>query len=175
MLCQVFLETLLMCFWGDLQHHIYCLVSVCLFANAYAACFLCFQVYLSFNNVSALKMLAARKNWRLTSEKDKVSAVLSWDGSFFLCVYVLVLFFIFPHERAGCFTWFSVPRFVFTRWSRSPRWVSGWNRRWMFLLTEPLVCWLSWATGRAGTHIISNAHTHTYYGKPCKHIFFKTY
>lgn len=30
------------------------------------------QVYLSFNNVSALKMLAARKNWRLTSEKDKV-------------------------------------------------------------------------------------------------------
>ncbi|XP_010766412.1 acyl-coenzyme A thioesterase 11-like [Notothenia coriiceps] len=30
------------------------------------------QVYLSYNNVSALKMLAARKNWRLSSEKDKV-------------------------------------------------------------------------------------------------------
>ncbi|KAK2843979.1 hypothetical protein Q5P01_010638 [Channa striata] len=30
------------------------------------------QVYLSFNNVSALKMLAARNRWRLSSEKDKV-------------------------------------------------------------------------------------------------------
>ncbi|XP_049889104.1 acyl-coenzyme A thioesterase 11-like isoform X1 [Epinephelus moara] len=30
------------------------------------------QVYLSYNNVSALKMLAARQNWRLSSEKDKV-------------------------------------------------------------------------------------------------------
>lgn len=30
------------------------------------------QVYLSYNNVSALKMLAAKNNWRLTSEKDKV-------------------------------------------------------------------------------------------------------
>ncbi|KAM8838613.1 acyl-coenzyme A thioesterase 11 [Synchiropus picturatus] len=30
------------------------------------------QVYLSYNNVSALKMLAARNNWRLNSEKDKV-------------------------------------------------------------------------------------------------------
>uniref|UniRef100_A0A8C9XQ37 Acyl-CoA thioesterase 11 n=1 Tax=Sander lucioperca TaxID=283035 RepID=A0A8C9XQ37_SANLU len=41
---------------------------MCLFANAYV----CFQVYLSYNNVSALKMLAARNNWRLSSEKDKV-------------------------------------------------------------------------------------------------------
>ncbi|KAG7236650.1 hypothetical protein INR49_000627, partial [Caranx melampygus] len=30
------------------------------------------QVYLSYNNVSALKILAARNNWRLSSEKDKV-------------------------------------------------------------------------------------------------------
>ncbi|XP_028284103.1 acyl-coenzyme A thioesterase 11-like isoform X2 [Parambassis ranga] len=30
------------------------------------------QVYLSYNNVSALKMLAARNNWRLSSEKDEV-------------------------------------------------------------------------------------------------------
>ncbi|TNN25403.1 Acyl-coenzyme A thioesterase 11 [Liparis tanakae] len=30
------------------------------------------QVYLSYNNVSALKVLAARKNWRLSSEKDQV-------------------------------------------------------------------------------------------------------
>ncbi|XP_034559117.1 acyl-coenzyme A thioesterase 11-like [Notolabrus celidotus] len=30
------------------------------------------QVYISYNNVSALKMLAARKKWRLSSEKDKV-------------------------------------------------------------------------------------------------------
>ncbi|GLD69902.1 acyl-coenzyme A thioesterase 11-like isoform X3, partial [Lates japonicus] len=30
------------------------------------------QVYLSYNNVSALKMLAAQNNWRLNSEKDKV-------------------------------------------------------------------------------------------------------
>uniref|UniRef100_A0A3Q3XH92 HotDog ACOT-type domain-containing protein n=1 Tax=Mola mola TaxID=94237 RepID=A0A3Q3XH92_MOLML len=29
------------------------------------------QVYLSYNNVSALKMLAARHKWRLSSEKDK--------------------------------------------------------------------------------------------------------
>ncbi|XP_042071621.1 acyl-coenzyme A thioesterase 11 [Haplochromis burtoni] len=33
---------------------------------------LCFQVYLSFNNVSALKMLAARSSWRLSCEKDQV-------------------------------------------------------------------------------------------------------
>uniref|UniRef100_A0A8C9TXY1 Acyl-coenzyme A thioesterase 11 n=1 Tax=Scleropages formosus TaxID=113540 RepID=A0A8C9TXY1_SCLFO len=31
------------------------------------------QVYLSYNNVSALKMLAARTNWVLTSEKNKVN------------------------------------------------------------------------------------------------------
>uniref|UniRef100_A0A8C2A444 Acyl-coenzyme A thioesterase 11-like n=2 Tax=Cyprinus carpio TaxID=7962 RepID=A0A8C2A444_CYPCA len=31
------------------------------------------QMYLSYNNVSALKMLAARSNWVLTSEKNKVS------------------------------------------------------------------------------------------------------
>jgi len=31
-----------------------------------------FQMYLSYNNVSALKMLAARTNWVLTSEKNKV-------------------------------------------------------------------------------------------------------
>uniref|UniRef100_A0AAR2JHE2 Acyl-CoA thioesterase 11b n=1 Tax=Pygocentrus nattereri TaxID=42514 RepID=A0AAR2JHE2_PYGNA len=31
------------------------------------------QMYLSYNNVSALKMLAARNNWVLTSEKNKVS------------------------------------------------------------------------------------------------------
>lgn len=30
------------------------------------------QVYLSYNNVSALKVLATKNNWRLTSEKDKV-------------------------------------------------------------------------------------------------------
>lgn len=30
------------------------------------------QVYLSYNNVSALKTLAARKKWRLSSEEDKV-------------------------------------------------------------------------------------------------------
>lgn len=30
------------------------------------------QVYLSYNNVSALKMLAAKKTWRLSSEKDEV-------------------------------------------------------------------------------------------------------
>uniref|UniRef100_A0A8C7XLZ9 Acyl-CoA thioesterase 11a n=1 Tax=Oryzias sinensis TaxID=183150 RepID=A0A8C7XLZ9_9TELE len=30
------------------------------------------QVYLSYNNVSALKMLAAKKSWRLSTEKDQV-------------------------------------------------------------------------------------------------------
>uniref|UniRef100_A0A3P9C9X9 Acyl-CoA thioesterase 11 n=1 Tax=Maylandia zebra TaxID=106582 RepID=A0A3P9C9X9_9CICH len=33
---------------------------------------LCFQVYLSFNNVSALKMLAARSSWCLSCEKDQL-------------------------------------------------------------------------------------------------------
>lgn len=37
----------------------------------------CVQVYLSYNNVSALKILAARNNWRLSSEKDKVSICCS--------------------------------------------------------------------------------------------------
>lgn len=35
-----------------------------------------FQVYLSFNNVSALKMLAAKNNWELSSKKSHVSATL---------------------------------------------------------------------------------------------------
>ncbi len=48
---------------------------------------MCFQVYLSYNNVSALKMLAARNNWRLSSEKDKVPAVLSLKASFFCFAY----------------------------------------------------------------------------------------
>lgn len=51
----------------------------------------CFQVYLSYNNVSALKMLAARNNWRLSSEKNKVSAVL-----------FLVFFFSVPHKDVSC-------------------------------------------------------------------------
>lgn len=63
---------------------------MCLFANAYV----CFQVYLSYNNVSALKMLAARNNWRLSSEKDKVSA-----GSFFVLRMIVVVFFSFPHKE----------------------------------------------------------------------------
>lgn len=32
-----------------------------------------FQMYLSYNNVSALKLMDARNNWVLTSEKKKVS------------------------------------------------------------------------------------------------------
>lgn len=39
--------------------------------HKYMLC-LSLQVYLSYNNVSALKVLATKKNWRLTSEKDKV-------------------------------------------------------------------------------------------------------
>ena len=38
----------------------------------------CFQVYLSYNNVSALRTMAARNNWCLSSEKDKVPAELSF-------------------------------------------------------------------------------------------------
>lgn len=34
-----------------------------------------FQMYLSYNNVSALKLMDARNNWVLTSEKNKVSVV----------------------------------------------------------------------------------------------------
>ena len=33
------------------------------------------QMYLSYNNVSALKLMAAKNNWVLTSEKNKVSDV----------------------------------------------------------------------------------------------------
>uniref|UniRef100_A0A7N8Y3T8 Acyl-CoA thioesterase 11b n=1 Tax=Mastacembelus armatus TaxID=205130 RepID=A0A7N8Y3T8_9TELE len=33
---------------------------------------LCFQMYLSYNNVSALKLMDTRNNWVLTSEKNKV-------------------------------------------------------------------------------------------------------
>lgn len=151
--------------WCHLLHvHTYILISIrCIL---YILCFR-FKVYLSYNNVSALKTLAARKNWRLTSEKDKVSAVLFLKQS------------CFPHFTGECFSSLcSVlnvlcaslsPRFNFTPLSRSPCWVSGWNRRWMFLLTELSICWLSSATGPAGTHTISNAflialtllHTHT--------------
>lgn len=68
----------------------------------------CFQVYLSYNNVSALKTLAARKNWRLTTEKDKVSAVLflkqsyfpDFTGECFSSLFVL---------SAECFVCFFVP------------------------------------------------------------------
>lgn len=44
-----------------------------------------FQVYLSYNNVSALKTLASQNKWRLTSEKDKVSVknILFWFTGFF--------------------------------------------------------------------------------------------
>lgn len=48
----------------------------------------CSQVYLSYNNVSALKMLAARNSWRLSSEKDQVSAALYRE-----------VFFMFPVPR----------------------------------------------------------------------------
>lgn len=41
--------------------------------------FFLLQVYLSYNNVSALKTLASQKKWRLSSEKDEV-----WDLSLFL-------------------------------------------------------------------------------------------
>lgn len=34
-------------------------------------------MYLSYNNVSALKLMDARNNWVLTSEKNKVSLVRS--------------------------------------------------------------------------------------------------
>lgn len=33
-------------------------------------------MYLSYNNVSALKLMAAKNNWVLTSEKNKVSKVI---------------------------------------------------------------------------------------------------
>lgn len=42
----------------------------------------CNQVYLSYNNVSALKMLAAKRNWVLDSEKNKVKLSTLEDGQF---------------------------------------------------------------------------------------------
>ncbi len=113
----------------------------------------CVQVYLSYNNVSALKMLAARKNWRLSSEKDKVPAVLFFEREFFFVAVCMSVFM-------GFLLRFSDSRFFFTPWSKSPSWVLKWRQRLMFLLTEPFVCWLSWATDRAGTRIISKC-THT--------------
>lgn len=100
----------------------------------------CLQVYLSYNNVFALKMLAARNRWRLSSEKDQVRP----SSFFFFCSRSWTL----------CL---SVRRFVSTPWSRSPCWVSGWKQRCTFLQTELLGCWLSWATGQAGTLTISKA------------------
>lgn len=129
----------------------------------------CFKVYLSYNNVSALKTLAARKNWRLTSEKDKVSAVLFLKQSYFPDFTGECFSSLFVGS-AECFVCSLSPRFNFTPLSRSPCWVSGWNQRWMFLLTELSLCWLSSATGPTGTRTISNAflisltllHTKTY-------------
>lgn len=47
-----------------------------------------FQVYLSYNNVSALKTLASQKKWRLCSEKDKVSDISLFlvSRAFFFCL-----------------------------------------------------------------------------------------
>lgn len=45
-------------------------------------------MYLSYNNVSALKTLASQKKWRLSSEKDEV-----WDLSLFLVYRALPLSF----------------------------------------------------------------------------------
>ncbi|XP_061099426.1 acyl-coenzyme A thioesterase 11 [Conger conger] len=45
------------------------------------------QVYLSYNNVSALKMLAARNNWVLNSERNKVS-LYTLEENQVLCIWV---------------------------------------------------------------------------------------
>ncbi|KAG9270111.1 acyl-coenzyme A thioesterase 11b [Astyanax mexicanus] len=45
------------------------------------------QMYLSYNNVSALKMLAALNNWVLTSEKNKVS-LYTLEENHMLCIRV---------------------------------------------------------------------------------------
>lgn len=74
------------------------------------------------------------------------------------------LIFIFCFQTAFLFFYrerFSCPRFVCTVQSRRRRWASGWTQRWTFLLKQPSVCWRSCATGRAGTHIISNPDTCT--------------
>ncbi|XP_028667046.1 acyl-coenzyme A thioesterase 11-like [Erpetoichthys calabaricus] len=42
------------------------------------------QVYLSYNNVSALKMLAAKRNWVLNSEQNKVSLYTLEEDNFLL-------------------------------------------------------------------------------------------
>ncbi|KAM7401374.1 hypothetical protein PAMA_005524 [Pampus argenteus] len=58
------------------------------------------QVYLSYNNVSALKMLAARNNWRLSSEKDKVR-LYTLEQKFMLSIRVESEVDI-PAHRAFC-------------------------------------------------------------------------
>ncbi|KAM6962875.1 acyl-coenzyme A thioesterase 11b [Aplochiton taeniatus] len=45
------------------------------------------QMYLSYNNVSALKLLAARNNWELSSEKNKVS-LYTLEENHMLCFKV---------------------------------------------------------------------------------------
>lgn len=51
-------------------------------------------MYLSYNNVSALKLLSARSNWVLTSEKNKVGTSWNWilSGFFILDVRIIVFF-----------------------------------------------------------------------------------
>ncbi|XP_018551447.1 acyl-coenzyme A thioesterase 11 isoform X2 [Lates calcarifer] len=54
----------------DPTNQVFVCYCICMFCVCVCVCV--FQVYLSYNNVSALKMLAAQNNWRLSSEKDKV-------------------------------------------------------------------------------------------------------
>lgn len=44
-----------------------------LFDGLFSCVFFKMQVYLSYNNVTALKTLVAKANWVLTSERDKVA------------------------------------------------------------------------------------------------------
>lgn len=111
------------------------------------------QVYLSYNNVSALKMLATKNNWRLTSEKDKVFLFLI---SRFNWRRIHRFWLLFSAESSACLT---VTRFNFTPWNTSQCWVSRWKLRWMFLLNELSSCWLSSATGPDGTCTTCNAFT----------------
>lgn len=79
-----------------------------------------FQVYLSYNNVSALKMLAAKNNWELSSKKGHVRATLHTPVSHYKVPPLT--------SDAHCL---ALSRWVCIQWRRVRVCVSGWSLRWM--------------------------------------------
>lgn len=101
-------------------------------------------MYLSYNNVFALKMLAARNNWVLSSKKNKVSTPIFSDLSALISTYSVF------ETSVVC-----VLRWVCTLWRRIRAFVSGLNRRWTFRQKELSSCSQISAAGPNGTSTTS--------------------